>query len=264
MAEPWPSDVAEALTGRQDLDAFTRLEYYADVASTNDIALARANAGAPEGLSVLADLQRAGRGRRGRSWFSPPGAGLYLSIVTQPPRERLPVVTLVAGLAGARAVTAVTGLPVRLKWPNDLVVGTRWQKLGGVLCEGAASGAVVMGIGINLRPAAYPPDVADRATSIEGELGRPAERGALVVALLAAVRAGVSRLRDEPGHAWVRDAWRELAAPGSLGARVRWTDAAGDRRGLARDIDVDGALLVDADGRRERIIAGEVTWERRP
>lgn len=267
-AEAPPLDVADALEGTDRLGAFAHVEYHAEVESTNDLALARATSGAPEGWSVLADLQRAGRGRRGRSWFSPPGAGLYLSTVLRPPREALSLITLVAGMAAAQAVTAATGLPVHLKWPNDLVVGRPWRKLGGVLCEGvtagAGAGAVVTGIGINLRPASYPPDIADRAASIEGELGRAADRGALVVELLAQLRAGVTRLREPGGQGWVRDAWRALAAPGSLGAEVRWADAAGARRGIARDIDEDGALVVERDGRRERIVAGEVVWERLP
>lgn len=242
------------------------LEHHAEVDSTNDLALARAAAGAPEGTAVLADLQRAGRGRRGRAWFSPPGAGLYLSIVARPRQERLSLVTLVAGMAAAQAVTGITGLPVQLKWPNDLVVGRPWRKLGGVLSEavasGASVGAVVLGIGINLRPAAYPPELADRATSIEGELGRETDRAALVIETIAGVLDGMARLRREPDHLWVRESWRALAAPGSFGAAVRWSDQDGERRGLARDIDEDGALVVEADGARQRIVAGEVTWER--
>jgi len=267
LADPLPHDIASAIDGSDRLSGGAHLEYHAEVTSTNDIALAKAAAGAPEGYAVLADQQRAGRGRRGRVWFSPPGAGLYLSVVTRPPTARLSLVTLVAGIAAARAVTDVTGLPVRLKWPNDLMVGRPWMKLGGVLCEAAGlpddgAAAVVIGTGINLRPAAYPPDVGDLATSIEGELARAADRGALTAELLANVRDGVRRLRDEPDVAWVRDAWRALAADGAFGAAVRWRDGDDERRGIARDIDEDGALVVEAGQTTARIIAGEVIWER--
>jgi BirA family biotin operon repressor/biotin-[acetyl-CoA-carboxylase] ligase len=266
LADALVARFTEAAERDPRLAGAAKLEHHAEVDSTNDLALARAAAGAPEGTAILADLQRAGRGRRGRSWFSPPGAGLYLSIVARPRPDRLSLVTLVAGMAAARAVTGVTGLPVQLKWPNDLVVGRPWRKLGGVLSEAVTSGtgvgAVVMGIGINLRPAAYPPELADRATSIEGELGRATDRGAVVIETIAGVLDGMARLRREPDYRWVRESWRTLVAPGSFGAAVRWSDQDGERRGLALDIDEDGALVVDADGARERIVAGEVTWER--
>jgi BirA family biotin operon repressor/biotin-[acetyl-CoA-carboxylase] ligase len=265
LRDPLPDDIVDAIARDGRHEASAGLEYFAEVDSTNDIAIDRAAAGAPEGTAILADLQRTGRGRRGRAWFSPPGAGLYLSIVARPPQTRLSLVTLAAGVAAATAVTTATGLPVQLKWPNDLVVGRAWRKLGGVLCEavagGAAVGAVVIGIGINLRAAAYPPEVADRAGSIESELGRPADRGALVVEVLAVTRRIVSRLREDRSPAWIREEWRRIAATGSLGALVRWTDGGAARHGVARDIDDDGALIVESGGRRERVIAGEVSWE---
>jgi len=267
VAEALPADLAHAIYADPRLVGFASVDYYAEVDSTSDIALARASAGAPEGTAVLADLQRAGRGRRGRPWFSPPGAGLYLSVVTRPPASHISLVTLAAGVAAGAAVTRASGLPVHLKWPNDLVVGRPWRKLGGVLCEATGTGsivtAVVMGIGINLRPAAYPPEVANRATSIESELGRPGDRAALVVEVLAGIREVLDHLRDDDVD-WVLSAWRELAAPGSFGAEVRWSEAGGDRRGIARGIDRDGALLVDDATGSQRVIAGEVSWDPAP
>jgi BirA family biotin operon repressor/biotin-[acetyl-CoA-carboxylase] ligase len=174
------------------------------------------------------------------------------------------LLTLAAGVAAARALVAATGLQAELKWPNDLVVGRPWRKLGGILCEAvgsAAVSAVVIGTGVNLRHLAYPPELAGRATSVEGELGRAADRAAIAAELLAAQAAVVEALRD--GRAGdVRDAWRQLGRNGLGAAPVRWQDRHGERRGLARDIDDDGALLVDVDGRRERLVAGEVIWER--
>src|SRR5687767_3848124 len=124
--DPIPEDVAaEIQRASTALDAFGSVRYCAEVGSTNDVALALALAGAPEGTSVLAGQQVSGRGRRGRSWFSPPGAGLYLSVVVRPPdaARAMSLVTIGAGVAVARAVRAVTGLPVELKWPNDVVIG---------------------------------------------------------------------------------------------------------------------------------------------
>jgi BirA family biotin operon repressor/biotin-[acetyl-CoA-carboxylase] ligase len=267
VSDTLPPDLIHALVSAEPrLAGFARLRYFADVESTNDIALALCNSGAPEGTSVLADVQRAGRGRRGRAWFSPPGAGLYLSVVVRmgESARALPLLTLAAGVAAADAVAATSGLPLELKWPNDLVSGRPWRKLGGLLCEAAPGptvDGVVVGIGVNLRQAAYPAEIADRATSIEAELGRSIERAALVVELLARLRDALDRLRaGESG--WVCEEWRRWGRAGLGGASVRWADQHGPRHGLARDIDEDGALLVESNGRVERLTAGEVMWER--
>jgi BirA family biotin operon repressor/biotin-[acetyl-CoA-carboxylase] ligase len=262
MADDLPPDLAQAIpAGRRD-----RFHYAAEIGSTNDRAIALALEGAREGTAVLADAQHAGRGRRGREWFSPPGSGLYLSVVVRPEaRNEWTLVTIAAGVAAARAVIGATGLPVELKWPNDLVVGRPWRKLGGVLCESVGSGAhldaVVVGIGLNLRSAAYPREIADRATAIETELGRPVDRGAVVTALLGELDDVVGRLRAGDRGA-ICDAWRRLAAAGLQGAPVRWHDQGRERTGTVRGIDDDGALVVSAEGELVRIVSGEVTWER--
>jgi BirA family biotin operon repressor/biotin-[acetyl-CoA-carboxylase] ligase len=262
-----PADLAAALDAAAPaLGEFARLRHVAEIDSTNDVALSLAGAGAPQGTSILADRQRSGRGRRGRAWFSPAGAGLYLSVIVRPhvPAHALPLVTLGAGVAAADAVRATTGLPIELKWPNDLVIGRPWRKLAGVLCETAGAGsrvdAVVIGIGINLLTAAYPPDIAGRATSIEAEMGRPIERAPLVVHLLVGLRRIVQTLYDGRAEAVCAE-WRTFARAGLQGAPVRWYDQDRERRGRASDIDVDGALLIDTGGRVERIVAGEVMWD---
>jgi BirA family biotin operon repressor/biotin-[acetyl-CoA-carboxylase] ligase len=269
VADPLPAELGDALAaGRARLGPFAALKYYDEVASTNDLALALAGAGAPGGTSVLAGAQRAGRGRRGREWYSPPGAGLYLSVIVRPQSGRpgLSLVTLAAGVALARAVRAATGLDCELKWPNDLVTGRPWRKLAGVLCEasgvaGESVDAVVVGVGVNLLPAAYPPEFAPRATSLELELSKPVDRPRLVVEILAEL-AGVTGRLWSGDRAWVLDEWRRLGRAGLGGAVVRWNDRDGERQGMARDIDADGALLVDAGGRRERLVAGDVRWDR--
>jgi BirA family transcriptional regulator, biotin operon repressor / biotin---[acetyl-CoA-carboxylase] ligase len=267
MFEPLPDDIMTVLAASAArLGSYADVRFRSEIGSTNDAALALAVAGATEGTSVLADVQHRGRGRRGRDWFSPAGAGLYLSVIVRPTvtAEVAPVLTLGAGVAVARAIRGVAGLPVDLKWPNDIVIGRPWRKLGGVLSEAASAGAtidaVVVGIGINLRPAAYPPAVATRATSLETELGRPIERAPLVAALLVELRAMTERL-----HTGGRDAicgeWRVFGRAGLAGAAVSWDDHTGARRGRAVDIASDGALVVDVAGRLERVIAGEVLWE---
>jgi len=267
MFEPLPSDLSSALEAAAvRVGRFGRVQYRAEIGSTNDAVLALAEDGEPEGTVVLADRQTAGRGRRGRDWVSPQGAGLYVSAIVRPaePRGPLPMVTLAAGVAAARAVQSTTALPIELKWPNDVVIGRPWRKLAGVLCETAGQqarvDAVIIGIGINVFDAAYPREIANRATSIEVELGRPIDRAWLLVALLESLREVVDRLHAND-HEAISRAWRQYALAGLDGAGVRWRDREVERRGRARDIDRDGALLVEADGQLERVVAGEVQWE---
>lgn len=246
------------------LGPFATLRYAESIGSTNDAALALAAAGEPEGASVLADQQTAGRGRRGRSWSSPPGAGLYLSVILRGnDLTQLPgIVTLGAGVAAATAIQTGTGLPVRLKWPNDLVMGPEWRKLGGILCEAQGNAAVVVGVGINLTEAAHPPDVSARATSVEGELGRSIDRAAIVVECLAGLRALADAIRAGKS-ATIVSGWRERAAEGWRAAPVEWVDGEQTVHAVAKDIDTDGGLIVEREGRLERVVAGEVLWDRR-
>lgn len=269
MFDPLPDDLAVALAhAAPRLGAFGAVRYCREVESTNDVALSLAAASAPEGTSILADVQRRGRGRRGHEWYSPAGAGLYLSVITRPEMSQgAPLLTLGAGVAMAAAVAAVSGLPVELKWPNDLVIGRPWRKLGGVLAETVSVGtkidAVVVGMGLNVRHVPMPADLRFQATSLEAELGRFAvDRTLLTVELLVQLRLVMEQL-----HAGGREAiiarWRGFAKRG-LGGSVRWRDIRGEHRGVARDIDEAGALIVATPAGDERIVAGEVTWEAVP
>jgi BirA family transcriptional regulator, biotin operon repressor / biotin---[acetyl-CoA-carboxylase] ligase len=266
-----PPDLAEALArARPRLGRFADRIWHADaLGSTNDAAARLAGSGAEEGTTVVADAQTAGRGRLGRAWYSPPGAGLYTSVVLRSAvphsadstPSRLSLLTLAVGVALAEALRLATALPVDIKWPNDLMIGRR--KVGGILAEGfkvgAPSGFVVVGFGINLRTAAYPPDVESRATSVEAELGRPADRGVILAEALAAIDAWLVHLLDGR-FGVILSRWQALA-PSCRGAWIRWTAAEGTRRGLTAGIDQGGALLVSVGDRTERLIAGEITWE---
>ena len=267
MSEPLPADIAAALGRTVDRRGlFGQPTYYfSETRSTNDVAAALAERGAPEGATVIACAQTAGRGRFGRGWFSPPGAGLYVSIVFRNPRA-VPLLTLAGGVAVADGVRAATGLPVSLKWPNDVVVeagrGGRWRKLAGVLAE-ASSGTgglehVVLGFGVNLRPAAYPPLIADRATSIEAELGRVPDAAAVLAETLCMLAAYNEAIHAGDASSLL-DRWRALA-PSARGATVQWAAAGRELTGITAGIDDTGALLVQAGGRMERIISGELRW----
>ncbi len=270
MTEPLPADVARALgaaSGR--LGAWAdRVVYRSVVPSTNDVARQLAAAGAAGGTTVLAGAQTAGRGRQGRRWFSAPGAGLYCSVVVRGVDSA--VVTLAAGVAAAEGVRAATGLPVEIKWPNDIVLPVQASgsaaKVGGILTEaarlGAAAEAVIVGVGINVADVAFPEEIAARAGSLGAALGAPVDRGAVLVELLAAL-AHWLRLLAAGEVARVLDRWRALA-PSSTGAAVEWRVDNARRRGVTAGIDLDGALLVRRGERVERLVAGEVTWVTAP
>jgi len=239
-------------------DARFDVRWHASVTSTMDLASALAHEGAAHGVVVVADEQTLGRGRRRAVWASPPGAGLYFSFVARPHLggpSTLSLLTLAAGVAVRDGVTTATGLSPDLKWPNDLIVGKR--KLAGILAEGLAIGtpdqAVIIGVGLNLQPAAYPPDVSARATSIEGELGRQVDRGELFGAVLISLWDRLALLPQSPDD--ILQAWRR-ASPSAIGTRVEWDG----RHGVTAGVDESGALLVTAAGRTERIIAGELRW----
>lgn len=255
-----PADLSAALRDLAERRPGLRFDvrWHASVASTMDMASALAAEGADQGVVVGADEQTAGRGRRGRTWVSPPGAGLYFSYIVRPPvrdNASLPLVTLAAGVAVRDGVQAATGLAPQLKWPNDALVDRR--KLAGILAEGLGVGtpgqAVVIGVGLNLRPTAYPPDVAARATSLEGELGRPVERGAVLAEVVAALWDGLAILEHSPGD--ILQAWR-AASPSAIGTRVEWDG----RSGTTAGIDDTGALLVRTASGIERVFAGELHW----
>jgi BirA family biotin operon repressor/biotin-[acetyl-CoA-carboxylase] ligase len=242
--------------------------FYRTIGSTNDVAASLAAGPASEGAVVIAEAQTAGRGRRGHRWFSPPGSGLYVSVVLSPARARASpdrataLLTLSAGVALAEAIERSSGLVPAIKWPNDLLVGRR--KLAGILAEGVAPPAggavtsVVLGYGINVSRTAYPPELGDCATSLESELGRPIDRAMLCAETLAALAERYRDLLDARFDA-ILDAWR-ARAPGSRGAAVAWDDPGGTRTGTTAGVDEIGALLVRSGDRVERIVAGEVRW----
>ena len=277
-------DVRAALDAAADrVGPFSRrIAVYDVIGSTNEEAIRLAGLGAPEGTAVIADTQTAGRGRAGRLWFSPPGVGLYVSVVLRPdhrgagassavfaPWTRF--ITLGAGVAVADGIRSATGLPVAIKWPNDVVIDDgsgpraaerRSRKLAGILAE--ASGAptapphIVVGFGINVGAARYPGELMARATSLEAEAGRPIDRGVVLVETLAAfarryAEIGAGRIRD------VLTRWRELS-PSSSGARVILPRAERAVHGTTAGLGDNGALRVRTAAGIEEVVSGEVTW----
>lgn len=255
-----PSDQRRAASNDDLLQLGARLrgrygrphEHHAELSSTNDRALQWLREGAPHGAVVTADAQRAGRGRRGRSWFSPPGESLYVSLVLRPGPLRPPARPDRLGALGlAVAVGLHEGLPplrhpVRLKWPNDLTVDGR--KLGGILCEARWVGdtpEVVVGFGLNVHGRAFPGHLQDLATSValHGDDEAPG-RAVLLAELLLALEGAVEPFLRE-GFSAVRE--RYLPQCEVLGRVIDVGDQdAPDRarRGVAERLDHDGALWV--------------------
>ncbi|MDF2630353.1 MAG: transcriptional repressor, BirA-like [Symbiobacteriaceae bacterium] len=258
-----PAEITPGLATR----SFGRqIEYRESVGSTNDLAKQLARAGAPEGLLVIADEQTAGKGRLGRAWTTPRGSALAMSLVLRPalPPVQAPRVTLVAAVAVAEAVRAVTGLPVGIKWPNDLQVAGR--KVCGILTEMEAEidrvAFVVcgMGLNVNLPRESLPEAFRSSATSLMAELGASVGRAPLVQAMLARFEEAYDELLSGR-FAAVLERWRALSI--TLGQPVRVLSVTGEAavEGLAVDVDEEGALLVreSASGVLRRVFAGEVT-----
>ena len=232
--------------------------------STNRVALALADMGAPDGTVVVADAQAAGRGRLGRTWYSPAGAGLYLSQIRRLdwPAARAPRVTLAVAVAAAQALEDL-GLSPGVEWPNDILLGER--KVAGVLTELRTAGdrvdAIVVGLGVNVErlPADAPTDVRERAASVTEAMAAaglaPVGRAAVAGALLRRLQDAFVGLRAtgtiDPA------AWASRSV--TLGRRVRVLDPAGAWEGRALDLREDGVLLVERDGAPFPVVAGEVT-----
>jgi BirA family transcriptional regulator, biotin operon repressor / biotin---[acetyl-CoA-carboxylase] ligase len=215
---------------------FHEVRWFDSLDSTNRYLLDEARRGAPEGVVAVADHQTAGRGRRGRDWVAPPESSLLVSVLLRPSLapEGAQLVAMACGVAMAAAVERVAGFAPTLKWPNDLAVGDR--KLAGILAE-SDSGAVVVGIGVNVKWDEFPSDLAETATACNIEAGRGVDRRELLTAFLEELGDRYARLEDVPG-----EYQRGLA---TLGRRVRVMQAGGDIVGRAVGVGDSGELVVE-------------------
>ena len=244
------------------------LEVVESTGSTNADLLARAQAGEPEGAVLAAEEQRAGRGRMGRTWTSPPRAALTVSVLLKPavPPARRGWLPLLAGVAVATAVTQVTGVRTGLKWPNDLL--TAEAKLAGILAE-AAGDAVVVGIGLNVstepeelshllaatRPGALP------ATSLRAAGATALDRASLLLAVLGELEhwyRAWQRAGGDPDRSGLRQEYLRWSA--TIGRTVRAELPGGQAlSGPAVGVDSDGRLLVRvSSGSEVAVAAGDV------
>ncbi|NLY88520.1 MAG: biotin--[acetyl-CoA-carboxylase] ligase [Firmicutes bacterium] len=241
------------------------IEYYTELPSTNRRARELAAVNPPEGLVVLAEKQTAGRGRLGRSWFSPAGTGIWMTLLLKPalPPGELPKLTLLAAAAVARAIAAELKLAPLVKWPNDLYLDSR--KIAGVLAEtaGQAGGPgayLLLGIGINVNQVStdFPGELREKAGSLRMSLGAPVDR-------IALLRRFLTVLEEEYVYACEKGFARVLAYCRQhsfiLGRYVEVRS--GDRRYRGRAVAIrdDGGLelLLDDEGGTVGILAGEVS-----
>jgi BirA family biotin operon repressor/biotin-[acetyl-CoA-carboxylase] ligase len=236
------------------------VHWFEEIGSTNDRARELADEGAEHGEVVVAETQTAGRGRRGRSWASPPRRNLYFSVVLRPdlPPARAPELTLVGSLAICDALRQA-GVHAGIKWPNDVLASEK--KIAGILTELAADPDrvewVVLGAGVNVnaRREDFPEELRDVATSVLLERGQAAPRVLFAAACFTALESWLDR-HDEEGFAVIREAWRERSV--TLGREVRVKVDDRELAGVAEDIDESGALLVRTAAGVERVVSGDV------
>jgi BirA family biotin operon repressor/biotin-[acetyl-CoA-carboxylase] ligase len=259
MLEPLDRFALAELPGRR---IGHRVETHASIGSTSDRARDLLESPGGAGVAVVAEEQRSGRGRRGRTWESPPGVNLTMSVAIRPRLGAADAWQL--GLAAALAARDACGeiADVRLKWPNDLV-GANGRKLGGLLVETAIDGdalaAAVIGIGINVnwRVADMPPELSVTATSLTELAGAEVDRAALLSRLLAALDAEVAEV--ESGSSPLA---RYRAACSTIGETVRVDVGGGLVVGEAIDLDEHGGLVLSTPAGQVTVTAGEVVRSR--
>lgn len=242
------------LSGRTAFPGF-QLTALESTPSTQDVVRAAARAGAEPGFCCLAGAQTAGRGRQGRVWAAPADSALLASVLVGVAQPVLGWTPLAAGLAIRSAVAQQSGYQGRLKWPNDLVAEGR--KLAGVLCEvePAAPGpptAVAIGLGVNLRVRSFPEGAV--GISLDQVAPRSPTAPALLGAFLGELRSRLRVLDDGPEplrREWLRHAW-------GIGEEVTALSGGRSVRGVAEDIDIDGALIIRTASGPVRVLAGDV------
>lgn len=239
-----------------------RTVYFDATDSTNIQARRLAEAHAPHGTLVVSDRQDGGKGRRGRSWASPSGVGIWMSLILRP--EIAPssasMLTLAAALAVREGIQEETGLSPLIKWPNDLVLNG--MKICGILTEMSTElmeiQYVITGIGINVNQREFPPEIRDTATSLSLEAGRSFRRSSLIAAILKAFEKDYTAFLKTGDLSLLLEEYNACLV--NRGKEVCILDPSGEYRAVAEGIDESGSLLVTLpDGTRREIISGEVS-----
>lgn len=237
------------------------IHYFSEIDSTNNVAKKLAEEGAEEGTIIIAETQTRGRGRRGKQWISPSG-GVWMSIILRPriPPSEAPQLTLMTGVAAAETIKNKFGLDVGIKWPNDILIGSR--KVCGILTEANAKFStldyVVVGIGIdaNVNTENFPSDVQKSATSLKKELNKDIGGPELVQEFLKIFEDTYNEFK-EGGFPEILGEWRRMSK--TIGSYVEVRKQLGKIvRGEAVGITNEGALILELDnGNLRKVISGE-------
>ena len=235
-----------------------RIYYHMETGSTMDDARSLARDGSPEGVVVIAEQQGRGRGRFSRTWVSPPGLNLYLTVVLRPDKSHLPFMNMAATLAMHQVASQATVLPVSVKWPNDVRIDGR--KVSGILIETEFEGEkldhalVGIGLNVNLDVSGYP-EIAETATSLRTAAGREFDRNDILLAELRSLEDWYGRVAKGES---LTTRWAETLETLGKQVQLRWRDSTIE--GIAESVDDSGNLVVlQRDGSRVRAVAGEVT-----
>lgn len=238
-----------------------KIYYFEEIDSTNNEIKRNADQ-EDEGLLAIAEKQTAGKGRRGRTWESPSGTGIWMSFLLKPHMgpDKISMVTLVAALACAKAITEVTGLDARIKWPNDIVINGK--KIVGILTEMSAEidyiNYVVVGIGINANTEFFPEEIAETASSLKIEGGGEVSRSAIVAAFGKYFEKYYKTFEEDESLVGLREAYEALLVNKDNEVAI----LEGDSRRVGRAVGINnlGELVFEGeDGNVENIRAGEVS-----
>ncbi len=237
------------------------LYFFPTIDSTNKKAQEYAKEGCSHGTLVVADKQKAGRGRKGRSWTSEEGTGIYMSLVLRPrvSPDHASSLTLVAALAVAKAIEKVTKLSPQIKWPNDLVVDKK--KVCGILTEmrleGCQIDSVVVGIGVNVHQKDFPEEIKDTATSLDGEGEDSYSRSRLIEEILWYFERYYEKYLQTEDVSLLKAEYEAYLA--NKGQKVKVLDPMGEYEGIAQGITKTGELLVDTGEELKIVSGGEVS-----
>lgn len=238
------------------------VSYYDEIGSTNQQAKLDAEHGAGHGALVVADMQTAGRGRRGRTWSSPPGTNVYFTLILKPQLDpdKASMLTPVMGMAVAEGIRRTCGLAPRIKWPNDIVINGK--KVCGILAEMSLEQDyihyLVIGVGINACMQEFAPEVAKTACCLEKECGKKISRAELLVNVLRSFEEVYEIFIQSGDLSGLRQRYEQLLV--NKDRPVRVLDPGGEYRGVARGVNDLGELLVERpDGSVTAVYSGEVS-----